>query len=240
MGARRVRTAVGAAAVAAAVATSVNGCALTGTDVGATTATATSAYAYVAMAVGRNITVHRSPSGPVLTKLANPNTFNDPLVLLATARSADWVKVLLPVRPNGSVGWVPMSSVRLAWDPWRVVVHLHSHQLALYDAGHPVYRTRVAVGSDLTPTPRGTFYITTLLRQPNPNDAYGPYAFGLSGYSPVLKHFAGGPGEIGLHGTDEPASIGHSVTHGCIRVSNKVITMLAGRLPLGTPVVVTR
>ena len=97
----------------------------------------------------------------------------------------------------------------------------------------------VAVGAKDTPTPRGTFYLTALLQPPNPAGAYGPYAFGLSGYSPVLKTFAGGDGEIGLHGTGDPASIGHSVTHGCIRVPNKVIEAMAGRLPLGTPVIVS-
>jgi lipoprotein-anchoring transpeptidase ErfK/SrfK len=55
----------------------------------------------------------------------------------------------------------------------------------------------------------------------------------------VLRHFAGGPGQLGLHGTNDPSSIGHSVTHGCIRVPNRVITDLARRLPLGTPLVVT-
>jgi lipoprotein-anchoring transpeptidase ErfK/SrfK len=82
------------------------------------------------------------------------------------------------------------------------------------------------------------FYLTALLRQPQPGSAYGPYAFGLSGFSPVLQHFAGGPGQLGLHGTNDPSSLGHSVTHGCIRVSNHVITMLAARLPLGTPIIV--
>ena len=175
-----------------------------------------------------------------MARLANPTSWHDQLVLLATARSGDWIKVLLPIRPNGDTGYVPASAVQLTWTAWRVVVDISSHQLQLYDAGHSVYTTRVAVGAQSTPTPRGTFYITTLLRQPDPKGAYGPYAFGLSGYSPVLKHFAGGPGQIGLHGTDDPTSIGHSVTHGCIRVSNRVITMLAARLPLGTPVVVRR
>jgi lipoprotein-anchoring transpeptidase ErfK/SrfK len=175
----------------------------------------------------------------VLTQLRNPNAFNDRLVLLATGRDGDWLKVLLPIRPNGSSGWVPSSSVQLAWVPWRVTVDRSARRLTLSNAGHVVMTTPVAVGSTSTPTPLGTFYLTSLLRPPDPGGAYGPFAFGLSGYSPVLKRFAGGPGEIGLHGTDDPASIGRSVTHGCIRVSNRVITTLAGRLPLGTPVVVT-
>ncbi|HET6817371.1 MAG TPA: L,D-transpeptidase [Mycobacteriales bacterium] len=196
-------------------------------------------YAYVAEAVGATLPVYARPGGPVITTLANPNVWHDRLALLATARSGDWLKVLLPIRPNGSTGWVPASSVQLTWDPYRLVVDLSAHRLTLLNVGKPVLRTPVAVGSHATPTPRGVFYLTSLLRPPDPAGAYGPYAFGLSGFSPVLKTFAGGPGEIGLHGTDDKASIGHSVTHGCIRVANAVITRLAGQLPLGTPVVVT-
>jgi len=52
----------------------------------------------------------------------------------------------------------------------------------------------------------------------------------------VLYSFGGGPGQIGIHGTNESSSIGHSRSHGCIRVSNRAINMLASQLPLGTPV----
>ncbi len=45
--------------------------------------------------------------------------------------------------------------------------------------------------------------------------------------------------QIGLHGTADAASIGHSVSHGCIRLTNTDITTLAKLLPLGTPVHIT-
>jgi lipoprotein-anchoring transpeptidase ErfK/SrfK len=222
---------------AAACASSVSGCAFGAHDAAASGQR--NQYAYVAEAVGATLPIYSQPGGKVVTKLSNPNVWHDPLALLATARSGDWLKVMLPLRPNGSTGWVPASSVQLTWDPYRVLVDISAHRLTVLNAGKPMLRTRAAVGSPATPTPRGTFYLTALLRPPNPAGAYGPFAFGLSGFSPVLKSFAGGPGQIGLHGTDDGSSIGHSVTHGCIRVTNSVITRLAGRLPLGTPVVVT-
>jgi lipoprotein-anchoring transpeptidase ErfK/SrfK len=86
------------------------------------------------------------------------------------------------------------------------------------------------------PTPTGTFFITELLEQSNPRGLYGPYAFGLSAYSNVLYSFGGGPGQIGIHGTNEPSLLGTSASHGCIRVANAVIARLARLLPLGTPV----
>lgn len=65
---------------------------------------------------------------------------------------------------------------------------------------------------------------------------YGPYAYGLSGFSNVLTEFNGGDGVIGIHGTNDPSSIGRDVSHRCIRMSNTGITTLAAILPLGTPV----
>lgn len=65
---------------------------------------------------------------------------------------------------------------------------------------------------------------------------YGPYAYGLSGFSNVLTEFNGGYGVIGIHGTNDPSSIGRDVNQGCIRMSNTGITTLAAILPLGTPV----
>ena len=82
------------------------------------------------------------------------------------------------------------------------------------------------------------YYLKELLEPPDPNGAYGPYAYGLSGFSnnPELANFNGGDGIIGIHGTNQPDKIGSDVSHGCIRVSNEVITEMAASLPLGTPV----
>jgi hypothetical protein len=228
--------ALAAGVVAAACALPATGCALGPHDVAADSSR--NDYAYVAEAVGASLAVYSRPGGEVTTRLANPNQFHDRLALLATARSGDWLKVLLPIRPNGATGWVPASAVQLTWDPYRVEVDLSRHELTLYDAGRKLLSTKVGVGAQSTPTPRGTFYLTSLLQPPDPQGGYGPFAFGLSGYSPVLHSFAGGPGQLGLHGTDATWSIGRSVTHGCLRVQNRVIRMFADRLPLGTPVVV--
>jgi lipoprotein-anchoring transpeptidase ErfK/SrfK len=100
-----------------------------------------------------------------------------------------------------------------------------------------VERDPVGVGRRaVTPTPFGLYYVTELLKQSDPAGPYGPYAFGLSAHSDVLHEFAGGNGEIGIHGTNDPSAVGTNVSHGCIRVYNSVISRLAHELPLGTPV----
>jgi hypothetical protein len=64
----------------------------------------------------------------------------------------------------------------------------------------------VGLGKNTTPTPGGVFYLEELLRPSDPNGAYGPYAYGLSGFSNVLHEFVGGDGQIGIHGGQDAAS----------------------------------
>ena len=72
---------------------------------------------------------------------------------------------------------------------------------------------------------------------PTPDSIYGAYAYGLSAFSKVITTWKWG-GVIGLHGTNEPSSIGHRVSHGCIRMHNRAIEYLARILPLGTPITI--
>ena len=119
-----------------------------------------------------------------------------------------------------------------------VDVHLGAHNLAVLSGNRVVISVSIGEGRSALPTPTGTYFIVDLLRQPNPAGEYGPYAFGLSAFSDVLESFGGGPGQIGIHGTNDPSSVGASVSHGCIRVTNFTITELAHLLPLGTKVVI--
>lgn len=119
-----------------------------------------------------------------------------------------------------------------------VEVDLGSRTLTLRSGDDVVLETAVAIGAPDAPTPTGRFFVTDLLETGDPSHDYGPYAIGLSGYSNVLSEFAGGDGQIGIHGTNAPASIGEAVSHGCVRVSNDVITTLATTVPVGTPVTI--
>jgi lipoprotein-anchoring transpeptidase ErfK/SrfK len=75
-----------------------------------------------------------------------------------------------------------------------------------------------------------------------PEDAGGPYgpgAIGISAFSPVLTGWAQG-GPIAIHGTNEPWSIGHAVSNGCIRLPNPVLRRLFKQALAGTPVLIRR
>jgi lipoprotein-anchoring transpeptidase ErfK/SrfK len=144
--------------------------------------------------------------------------------------------VLLPLRPNGSTGWIRMTEATFSPIHYRVTVELGAHRLRVFQDNNVVLEDTVAVGAPATPTPLGRFYVRALLRAPNPNTVYGPYAFGLSGHSNVLEEFNGGDAEVGIHGNNDASVLGKDVSHGCVRMSNDMITTLTTFLPLGTPV----
>jgi lipoprotein-anchoring transpeptidase ErfK/SrfK len=188
---------------------------------------------------GPRVAVYRSPHAkhPTLV-LRRVDARGTPRTFLVRQMTSKWARVYLPTRPNGSQGWVRLRAVRAYTNGYRLVVRLRAHKLNLWRGTKLLAAYPVAVGARDTPTPRGLFYITELLRPYDPNGAYGPYSFGLSAHSNVLQTFAGGDGRVGLHGTNEPGLIGSSVSHGCIRLRNAAVRRLAHILPLGTPVLV--
>ena len=197
----------------------------------------------MAQAAVAELPVYASPGAPAPGfGLANPQPSGAPLVLLVLDQRPGWAEVLLPVRPNGSTGWIRADHVTLATHDFRIVVELAAHRLTAYRGTQVVLSEPVAVGAADAPTPGGLYATTALLQpldragNPDPFGPYGPYAYGLSGFSEVLSRFAGGDGQLGIHGTDDPGSLGTDVSHGCIRMSNEGITLLAGTLPLGVPV----
>jgi lipoprotein-anchoring transpeptidase ErfK/SrfK len=200
-------------------------------------APAAAAESVVAQAKVPVVSVYRSPGAkrPFL-RLSNPYRHGVPLTFLVKDRKPGWERVYLPVRPNGSTGWVRDRQVDLSLTPYRIDVSLSARMVTVWNGFRVIRRERAGVGRSIVPTPAGTYYLVELLQQPNPNGVYGPYAFGLSAFSNVLYSFGGGPGQIGLHGTNQPWSLGTNASHGCIRISNAGITRLARILPLGTPV----
>jgi lipoprotein-anchoring transpeptidase ErfK/SrfK len=192
----------------------------------------------VAQATGSEVAVYERPaaSANVLHRLASPTATGAPLVFVVVQAEGDWLRVLLPVRPNGSEGWINARDVALSDHQYRIVISLQALRITVYSGDDVVLDEPVGVGTVDAPTPGGRYYIKELLQPPDPGGPYGPYAYGLSGFSNELTSFAGGEGVIGIHGTNDPSSIGRQSSHGCIRMSNDGITYLSRILPLGVPV----
>jgi len=197
--------------------------------------------AIVATAVVPSVPVYPSPNAASPDQqLANPNNLGASLVFLAVASEGTWVETYLPERPNGSTGWVPLADVQLTKDPDHITVSLSARQLTLYDGQAPIFVTSVAPGEPSSPTPTGSFYVTEVVKVAEPGGPYGPYALGTSAFSNTYFSFDGGPGQIAIHGTNQPWLIGGYASHGCVRLTNAAVTTLAQQVPAGTPIAISQ
>jgi len=203
------------------------------------TTTPDRSIAVVATAEVAQVAVYDEPQAAERARaLDNPNpTYGTTRVFLVKEERGDWLEVYLPVRPNGSTGWIRRADVSLTTHTWRIVVELAAHRLTAYEGKEVFLQAPVGVGTRATPTPGGIFYTTELIEVlPSQRSSYGPFAYGLSGYSDVWYDFAGGDGQFGIHGTGDPSSVGRDASNGCIRMTNDAITQLVQKLPIGVPV----
>lgn len=164
----------------------------------------------------------------------------DPMAFVVEYEQDGWVQVQLPVRPNGSTGWIKAEGLQEVTTDLHIEVSLSWYRLKLFDGDELLLDVPVAIGADDSPTPTGTFFTTTLMQGYAQPSAYGIAAIGLSGFSEVLESFSGGPPQIAIHGTYDEAAIGSRVSNGCIRMKNADIQSLVDQLPqhLGLPVTI--
>ncbi len=195
---------------------------------------------YIARVTGLT-SIHDGPEGRQIG-LLEPTTVHGSATTLAVVGEPDprqaWVQVMLDQRPNASVGWVWAGNVEITWTTLHIEVDLTERELRLFDGAELVVRGAVGIGKPGTPTPTGTTFVTDILAAPDPDTLYGPFALGLAMYSDVVTEYAGGDGQVAIHGTNSPELLGRAVSFGCARVHNDLIRVLAGRVPLGTPVTI--
>jgi L,D-transpeptidase-like protein len=162
-----------------------------------------------------------------------------PTIVFAVGSTRDaagvvWYHVDLPGRSNALRGWIAAAAVQLHAVRTRIVIHLRSRLLLVYDKDGLRFRTKVAVGRPGMETPTGDFYVRAEYRATEP--ALGAYAFETSAYS-KLSEWPGG-GIIGIHGTPQPRLLGTAASHGCVRVSNTAALRLEGLVPVGTAITI--
>ncbi len=165
----------------------------------------------------------------------NPTPFGDPFTALVTEQRGNWAEVMVPVRPNGTRGYVDVSQVDLSEHDYRVELTLSDRRLVVYKGTEVITDTEVVIGKDATQTPTGRFYITDKTDDV-PSAFYGPHILPLNAYSEQLDTFDGGVPVIAMHGTSRPDLLGEAASNGCVRLPNEVIEQLNTELPLGTQV----
>lgn len=123
-----------------------------------------------------------------------------------------------------------------------IVIHRSAHRLNLYRGMRSWQTFGVAVGQPAYPTPVGRFEIVVMWRNPWWFPPASPWAQGASPVPPGPGNPLGtrwmglsSPG-VGIHGTPDPASIGYSASHGCIRMLIPQAEWLFQHVQVGTPV----
>lgn len=107
---------------------------------------------------------------------------------------------------------------------YRIIVDLSDRNLYLLDGNTVVRQFPVGVGKMLTKTPTGEY--TIINKQANPGGPFGAFWMGLS-----KPHY-------GIHGTNDPSSIGREVSQGCIRMYNEDVLQLTAIVPIRTRVTI--
>ena len=130
------------------------------------------------------------------------------------------------------------------------VVHVSKSSSTLWvtdGAGKTIMHAPVTSGSEHDPLPIGTWTVTAVSRNPTFN--YNPELFWDADPSHMKAKIAPGPNNpvgvvwidlskehYGIHGTPEPSTIGHSESHGCVRLTNWDALRLAAMVGKGTKV----
>jgi lipoprotein-anchoring transpeptidase ErfK/SrfK len=107
---------------------------------------------------------------------------------------------------------------------YSILISTEKHTLSLYKDKKFYKSYPIAVGKPSTPTPKGTFKIIN--KAVNPGGPFGARWLGLSAPN----------GDYGIHGTNNPTSIGKNISNGCIRMYNKDVIELYSLAPIGTSV----
>jgi lipoprotein-anchoring transpeptidase ErfK/SrfK len=185
-----------------------------------------------------------SQPGPGATRAGWLRTRNDwkqtvPMLVEGGFRDREgreWVRVQLPIRPNGTTGWIDAANVELERRVDRIIVDLSARTLWHLRGGEVRHRFSVGVGTPTYPTTPGRFSVWAFVDYADPTGPYGAFALGLSGFSDVITDWPGG-GRMAIHGTADAGDRGAEVSHGCVRVYNADLEALRD-VPLGTPVVI--
>ena len=145
-------------------------------------------------------------------------------------------------RPAGRGGLAAAAARRARKLSRLVIIRRKDYRLYFYRHSRPVRVFTVTTGSWMTPSPRGRFRIVAKYRHPW---WYPPHA----SWARHLKPIPPGPGNplgtrwmgisvpgVGIHGTPDAASLGYSLSHGCIRMSIRDAESLFRLVRVGTPV----
>ncbi|UOR13744.1 L,D-transpeptidase family protein [Halobacillus amylolyticus] len=159
--------------------------------------------------------IHTVKPGETLTQISQD--YRTPVSAIIQANPAINPNIIYPGQSIVIPGFPPVNTI-----PYHIDVSVNSRRLTLLRDGIQQKQYPIAVGRMLHGTPVGSFIIIN--KAPNPGGPFGTMWMSLS-----KEHY-------GIHGTNDPSSIGKAVSRGCIRMYNNDVEELASMIPVGTPV----
>ena len=158
--------------------------------------------------------------------------------VISVTRNGKYGRVPIPYTGRSGTGWIRLRGLRRSHTWITVVADLSKHLIEVKRRGKVILRIQAATGAPGTPTPTGRYFVTD--RVPfSAGGPYGTFAFGISGMQPRLAS-QWPRNQLAIHGTNNPGSIGRSLSSGCLRVSERSLAQLKPLLQLGTPVIIQR
>jgi lipoprotein-anchoring transpeptidase ErfK/SrfK len=158
-----------------------------------------------------------------------------PTWLPVVDQADDWLRVLLPSKPNRSTGWIQDQDLDRATSSYLIRVHTSSRTLELFLNNKSLGTWKAGVGAKKTPTPPGrTFLLGSIIDHKR---SASPVVLPLGAHSPTLDTFGGGPGTVAIHGWPDPHVFGAAISAGCVRVPRTALAHLQ-KVPLGTLVLI--
>lgn len=150
---------------------------------------------------------------------------------------------LLPVNPLNDFPVTPPVTPKPKKLPKKIVINIPARQLSLYEGKMLVKTYPVGVGRTQFPTPVGRYEVIRKVLNPgweNPYLAPGKVRILPGVENPLGTRWIGfkedGKGEYGIHGTDDPPSVGKYSSHGCVRMFVKQAEELYNQVNIGTPI----
>lgn len=120
---------------------------------------------------------------------------------------------------------------------YKIEINKSTNQLYLYQGDRVKKVYRVSTGYNKQLTPEGTFPVVVKINKPGWKGIPGGYPENPLGERWIGLRINGDQGRTyGIHGTNQPGSIGKYVSNGCIRMQNKDVIELSKLIPEGTPV----
>jgi hypothetical protein len=158
--------------------------------------------------------------------------------IVQEARDGQWLRIMMPERPNGLTTWVKASDVTRSTTPWRMVLKLSETRVRVYKDGFEVWSAPVGIGRDHTRTPTGRYFVA-VIEKPGPA-GYGPIVLNLNAHSEDIQSWQGmGDAITAFHGPFGAEALiragGGKVSNGCIRMLPEDQIKMDG-IALGSPV----